>query len=183
MTTVRHETVHYTGEEMAAKEATEKAAKAKKQKTTLIICGVVLLIAVICCCGPSLVGTLSSDTPKARTPEEVIGPTPFPTLACLTVARIEQERGALTDLQKEQYDQSILGEVIKFHGQISEVNEDGSVFIDEGGFFTMVRLLGIPKDEAIALHKGHLISGMGTVVDVDTLLLLTIEVQVTSWNN
>lgn len=136
----------------------------------------------------ALVALLSSASaaPVAPAPTKIYVPsltTPLPVPSYLTVARIEQEREALTDLQQVQYDQSILGEVIQFHGQVTEVSEDGSVLIDEGGFFTIVTLLDIPADVTITWHKGHLVEGMGTVADVDTFLGLMIEIQVTSWNN
>jgi len=172
---------------MAAKEAADRVAKTKRRKYTLIIGGIVTLACIGSCLACLITGSSTPDKPTAPTrdtaPVEVVEPTPFPTPAYLTVDAIEQERRALTDIQKEQYDQDILGEVIQFRGQVLEVNENGSVLIDEGGFFAVVKLLGIPKDVAITLQKDQLIEGMGTVADVYTFLGLVLEIQVTSWNN
>lgn len=185
MTKVRHETVHYTAAEMAAKEAIERVAKAKRRKYTLIIGGVVTLACIGSCLACLFMGNSTPDklVGPTRAAVSTVEPTLFPTPAYLTVAAFEQERSALTDIQKEQYDQDILGKNIQFCGQVVDVYEDGSISIDEGGFFTTVKLLGIPKNVAITLQKGQLIEGMGTVADVDTLLILVLEIQVTSWNN
>ena len=58
MTTVRHETVHYTAEEMAIKEAVERAAKLRQQKTKLIVWGVILGLSVLSCFGCFLISAL-----------------------------------------------------------------------------------------------------------------------------
>ncbi len=189
MTTVRHETVHYTAAEMTAKIALEEMQKAKRRKRWFITLGRVLAVIVFSCLGCLFMSTLASEEVTTSTSSGApiagvrVAPTPFPTPAYLTVARIEQERKALTDIQKEQYDQDILGEVIQFKGQVIEVYEDGRVSIGGGGFFTVITLLGIPKDAAITLQKDQLIEGEGTVVGVDTFLLLTIEIQVTYWGS
>lgn len=130
---------------------------------------------------PALIPTEVNTTNEAAIP--VPTATLIPTPTYLTVATIEQERGALTDIQKGQYDQDVLGKVIQFHGQVTEVTETGHVLTDEGGLFTVVCLLGIPRDSAVTLAKGQTISGMGTVAEVATFLGLRIEIQVTSWNN
>lgn len=60
MTTVRHETVHYTAEEMAAKEAADTTAKVKKQKAQLIWCGIVTLAIAFSCVACLLMGALGN---------------------------------------------------------------------------------------------------------------------------
>lgn len=175
---------------MVIQHQVDKEQEAKEKTKRLVIVLVAVGVLIFGCIASCLVfGALAPDEPVASgptrvpTPEEIEGPTPFPAPTYLTVAHIEQERENLTDIQKEQYDQSILGETIQFHGQVIEVYEDGDVAIDDGGAFTSVRLLGIPKDVAITFNKGHLIEGMGTIADIDTFLILMIEIQVTSWNN
>ena len=175
------------------------------RKKVFRIVAVVLAVAIICCLASAAafvfmpIPTMETAATEASVPVPTSVPeaeasptptgipiptqTPVPAPVHLTVATFEQERSALTDIQKEQYDQDVLGEVIQFRGQVTEVSTDGGVYTDEGGLFTLVKLLGIPKDVAITLQKDQLIEGMGTVVDVDTFLILTIEIQVTSWNN
>ena len=152
-----------------------------------MVIGATLAVAVLSCLSSICMSTALPEAPavptRASAPGKVAEPTSFPTPAYLTVARIEQERKDLTDIQKEQYDQNVLGEVIQFKGRVLDVHEDGDVLLDEGGLFTLVRLLGIPKDAAITLQKDQLIEGMGTVAEVGSFLGLTIEIQVTSWNN
>lgn len=167
----------------------EKEAKEKTKRLviTLVAIGILIFGCIASCLAFVVLVPDVEPTPtravRVSTPVDVDEPTPFSTPAYLTVARIEQERKALTDIQKEQYDQGILGEVIQFRGQVVEVSEDGKVSIDEGAAFTSVQLSGIPRDVAMTFNKGHLIEGMGTVADVDTFLILMIEIQVTSWND
>lgn len=181
--------------EVVVGQQVDKEKEAKEKTKRLVITLVAIGILIFGCIASCLVfGVLAPDAPvvaptptrgrggEGGGPGEVVEPTPVPTPAYLTVARIEQERKALTDIQKEQYDQGILGEVIQFHGQVVEVSEDGKVSIDEGAAFTSVQLSGIPRDVVMTFTKGHLIEGMGTVADVDTFLILMIEIQVTSWN-
>ncbi len=187
MKTVRHETVHYTAEEMTAKVAADEAHAARKRKRQIIAISIVVSSIVLFCLGCMLLGAITSNEPAApalsstAVHEETVGPTPIPIPEHITIATIENERNALTDLQKELYDQALLGKTLQFQGQVQEVYEDGEVLIDEGGFFTVVRLLGIPYDTAATLQKGRLIKGVGTVVDVNTIIGLTVEVQVVSW--
>lgn len=49
MRTVRHETVHYTAEEMAAKKAAEAAVKTKEQKRILTLISMIGLVCVFAC--------------------------------------------------------------------------------------------------------------------------------------
>jgi len=230
MTTVRHETVHYTVEEMAAKVAAEKAAKAKKRKTTLTIVGIIAAVVIFGCSScllaprllprgsatstprgtvtptegyvPKMVTTEANATNKAAiiqptlpivtsTPEPEVIPTPIatliPTPTCLTPGEIGLYRDGLTDLQRAQYDQDILGEIIQFKGQVEEVAENGTVLLqDNSPGVDFIRLKNIPLDVAMSLEKGQYLEGAGTITDVSDVffgLLVRIEIQVMSWSN
>lgn len=173
--------------------------KAKRNKKLWTIVLLVLGASFFCCCGVILArqGASPDGTPAAIAPAEEVTvmptpsrtsvptavPTTIPTATPLwkTVADIERERAALTDLQRDAYDQAVLGEVIKFEGQVIEVHSDGDVQIDDGQRFgTVVILHGIPQEIAIGLDKDQLVSGMGLVVECSSFLGLHLEIEVTS---
>jgi hypothetical protein len=99
----------------------------------------------------------------------------------LTVEDIEKKRKELTDLQWEPYSKEIVGERIRFAGAVIEVYDDGRVQISEGkGLLTGCMLYEVPRDTAIMLTKDEFVQGEGTVREVDTLLGLTVRVNVSS---
>lgn len=179
-----------------------------KKRTLLIIGAVVAAVIVFSCIGCLILGaiTRSSPTYKATataqaiaeateaarptaTPRPTDTPTPpsppteapTPTPALLTCEDIEKKRKELTDLQWEAYRQEVVGERIRFAGEVVEVYDDGRVQIRDGkGLFTVCMLHEVPRDAAITLTKGQFVQGEGTVREVDTLLGLTVRVNVES---
>lgn len=170
---------------------------------TLVAATVLFALGVTfgCCLGGALVGGPASVAQEVTAPAPTLAPTteaPVPTSAptwsqedepavvapvIMTVEVLERERGKLTDLQKAQYDQEILGESITFDGKVSDVYENGRITINDGqGFFTLVTLVGLPQDVLLSINKGDFLQGMGTIIEVSDFLILSIELQVTSLN-
>ena len=230
MTTVRHETVHYTVEEMAAKIAAEETAKAKKRKTMLVIVGIIAAVIIFGCSScllaprllprgsvtstprgtvtptggyvPKMVTTMANATREASIvpivssvptttpqPNPTMPPTvtPVPTPSCLTPGDIEHQRNTLTDMQREAYEQEIVGATVCFRGQVSEVYPDGDITLDESSMnWNLARLQGVPYDVGITLHKDQFFEGTGTVTEVSNGFLglgMSIDIWVTSWGH
>jgi hypothetical protein len=138
---------------------------------------VALVLAALACGGsaPPAEPPPSASTEIAVTPAPVATPTP----AMLTVRGIEAKRKELTDLQWQTYAEEIVGEPIRFSGNVLEVREDGRVQISDGkGFLTVVILYGVPLDVAAGLNKDQAVEGEGTVREVDTTLTLAVWIDV-----
>lgn len=114
-------------------------------------------------------------------------PAPTSTPAPLTAGDIERHRNSLTNLQRDLYEQEVVGEIIWFKGQISEVLSNGDVLLDDSSMsWNLVRLQGIPLEVATALSKDQLFEGLGVVSEVSSGFLglgMSIDIWVTSWNN
>jgi len=108
-----------------------------------------------------------TEVPLTPTPYPAPTPTLLPTATFLTVGAIKDQREELTDLQRELYDQNIIGEVVRFAGRVSEVYEDGSISIDDGSDRSIVVTLhGVPYDTALGIQKNQLVRGTGTVTEL-----------------
>lgn len=116
------------------------------------------------------------------TPTEALVPTetPVPTPALLTCRDIKQEKKGKTDLQWEVYAREVIGEQIRFAGEVMEVYDDGRVQIDDCGLLTVCILYKIPLDTAMMLNKDQFVEGIGTVREVGTFLTLYVHINVES---
>ena len=133
----------------------------------LILCCTVLVLLLLCC--PSSASAPATPRPVAldATPD------------MLTYRDIELQKKGMTDLQWEAYAKELVGQEIRFDGKVLEVYEDGRVQIREGkGIVSICILHGIPQETAISLAKDQAVSGTGTVREVDTLIGLSVAIDV-----
>lgn len=110
-------------------------------------------------------------------------PTLTPTPSPLTCRDIEQSRDDLTDLQWDKYIRDMVGKRIQFSGKVLEVYDDRRVQISDDAcqkLFTVVTLYQIPYDNLLLINKDDYATGYGTIRSIDTVLGITIEINVTS---
>ena len=92
---------------------------------------------------------------------------------------IYQRRRAMTELQWENYTEFLVGQRIAYQGEIKEVYDDGRIKVDAcNGIIRDDHLIvhGIPLDVALALSKGQVVSGEGTIREVQVMVFLSIHV-------
>jgi len=165
-----------------------KKGKKKRLWIILAIIGGVIIISILCLIGLYLLGTSSEEETTDNNGEftDIIEITPTITVESsesLTVRDIEQNHNDLTDVQWEKYITEHLGEKITFRGEVVDVYDDHISITDdsEKNFFTTVHLYGIPYDTLITLTKDDNIIGEGVIRDIDDLLGLEININVTSF--
>lgn len=163
----------------------------------LIALGAVMLACVVCGAAGALMDMGSDVYGEKATPAAIgyvpdtAGPTdtlvpsdtPTPTLTptpdLLTCEDIERARSQMTDLQWQSYARDIVGERIRFAGNVIEVYEDGRVLIDDcSELLSTCSLYGIPLDVAAELNKGQFVQGEGTVREVHEFLGLHLSINV-----
>jgi len=125
-----------------------------------------------------------AQTPTPETPAPIVTtPTPVPTPYWLTIPQIEATRRDMTDLQWNEYQQSIQDSIVRFSGTVVNVRTYGTARVDVGqGLFVTVTLKGIPMDVARELNKGQSIEGEGYLT-IDTGLVLSYVIRVNSLEN
>jgi len=133
---------------------------------------------------PSATPVPSATPIPSMTPTSSLTPTPAPTKTptprVLAVREIEEAKKQMTALQWEVFAQGIVGEPIRFSGEVIEVYEDGRVQIDEGeDWFFYVILYRIPLETAVALDEDQFIRGVGVVRAIDELLGTHLRINVT----
>ena len=145
----------------------------------IVVVGAVLLILIspcLCCWGITAIGSVMPTPTPAPTWMPSDSENPWK-----TVAQIETEIEGLTDLQREAYEDELVGQTVRFEGSVTEVYGDGEVLIDDGtSLWTTVRLTGLSHDTAMSIQQGSLLSGEGVVTDVSQVFGLSLEIQVTS---
>lgn len=74
----------------------------------------------------------------------------------LTYRQIEDQFNALTDLQREQYLPTLVGQSVHWRGKVNNVESDGSLDLDVGqrGAFYNVALIGVPKELSLQYNRG-----------------------------
>lgn len=134
-----------------------------------------LAILLLACCPASA----PAQPPDVEGSPPATFPAASPTPDVLTVAAIEAEKKKLTDLQWETYRQELVGQLVRFGGEVIEVYDDGRVQIRDGkGILTVTILYEIPLDVAAALSKDQMVRGAGRVREVDTTLGLAVWIDV-----
>ena len=144
----------------------------------VVLGGIALLLIspCLCCWGVTAVGSIMPTSTPAPTwmPSDAENP-------WKTVAQIESEIEGLTDLQREAYEDELIGQTVRFEGPVIEVYENREVSINDGtSLWTTVRLIGLSNDVAMSIQQGSLLSGEGVVKDAYQVFGLTLEIQVTS---
>jgi hypothetical protein len=92
---------------------------------------------------------------------------------------INNKRKSMTELQWNEYTETLVGKRIKYVGSITEVYSDGRIQISacsglwSGGPFIVY---GTPLDIARNFSKGQIIQGEGTIKEVGTFILMYIHV-------
>jgi hypothetical protein len=82
---------------------------------------------------------------------------------------------SLTDLQKKAYITSVIGKIVRWDGQVLDVNSNGDVTINiPGTLLSVVYLQGVPLDIAQSINKDSHISFTGTIEQVIDFLGLHI---------
>ena len=99
-----------------------------------------------------------------------------------TCADIEHIRSTITDLQWEAFTQQVVGQRIRFAGNVIEVYDDGRVNIDDcKGFLNVCMLYEIPRDIALTINNDQFIQGEGTVREVSVFIGLNVWINVESF--
>jgi hypothetical protein len=164
-----------------------KNRKDRQIPTILLGCGGMIVFIVSGIIFVALVNSISKESPPQNsfvsitsspqlsatlgltlTPRPTITPRPTKIPGVLECRDIISTHEGMTDMQWEEYKQSIQGKQIYFSGVVSQVHDDGSVFMGEDCGITLYR---VPHDIAIALNKGQLLEGYGTIQNVSYFLL------------
>jgi hypothetical protein len=77
----------------------------------------------------------------------------------------------------------VIGEEIRFSGEVVEVYDDARVQIDFAStkkLMTRGILHGLSVDQALALQKNQVVKGVGTIREVGMFLGLSIDIDVTA---
>jgi hypothetical protein len=173
---------------MPSHQVLKPVAPVKSNQSKIWIIVVVLLIGIgilgLCCIFPMIGGILSGISQDSNEPSSVSTrqitvkpPTAIPTITAspLTMGEIEQNYKTLTDLQWEDYKKSLIGLRIHWVASVSEVSDDGTVYLEAGqGSFHSVFLEGVLGDTVKTLNKDQVIEFDATIRDVNTFLSLAI---------
>jgi len=113
--------------------------------------------------------TAPSSKPISYTPEPTYTPSP------LSVIDIENQQDQLTDIQWEEYKESLTGTRVQWKGRIREVEEDHDILLDAGNnWLTSICLKDLPYDFVINLNKDQVITFEGTISSISDFLGLYI---------
>lgn len=134
-----------------------------------------LMIFTVACICANGEGGAPADVPTKVLDPDVSTAVPLPPV---TLAEIEENHAAMTDLRWKDYRKEVTGRQIVFEGKVGEVFKSGKVAIEGGELLTTCMLFGIPLDVAKTLTKDNVIEGSGTVKDATTFLLLVVEINV-----
>ena len=160
--------------------------KTKKSTNPLLIVLALFVIGMITiCCILSIYSSISSDseTDSSNSNQESIAERiepsatviPTATLSPLTMSEIESSYSNLTDIQWDDYEQSLKGIRIHWTGTVNEVRPDGTIYLDVGqGSFRSVYLDGVPLDVGKTIDKGQVIEFEATIKNVSTFLGLSV---------
>lgn len=86
-------------------------------------------------------------------------PTPTSTASPTLYDELMANKDKMTDLQFEEYVNSLIGKRIHLEGEVRDVHNDGEILLDapNSGFFDYIYLQGVPKDIALTYDKGEII--------------------------
>lgn len=168
-------------------------APPKKGGTSWVLVAIIILVSVFgFCCLLNLIGSLASvagigtrvpSTVSVANKTPVGTNTPIPTNtpvgtntpSPLTMSDIELKYTSLTDIQWKDYAKSLIGIRIHWTAKVTEVTEDGTVYLDAGQeMFHSVYLYDVPIETVKTLTKGQVIEFEATIKDVTTFLGLSI---------
>jgi hypothetical protein len=101
------------------------------------------------------------------------GPLSTPTPMALSYEGFCSYYASLTDIQKADYEKTLVGKRVRWTGVVSEVRENGRIYFQSARdcTFFWVYLDGVPLDQARGLNKGQAIQFEAQVRDTGTGLL------------
>lgn len=116
----------------------------------LLLCVLVWLLA------PTPTPTTQTGAAIVLQPTEATG---------LTYRQIEDKFNALTDLQRESYLPTLVGQGVHWRGKVTNVESDGSLDLNVGqrGLFYNVAMTDVPKDIAVKLNREDAIEFQGVI--------------------
>jgi len=119
---------------------------------------------------------LPTNTPlPTSTPTPTSTPIPTATPAPLTYQDIERNYETMTDMQWDSYYSGIIGTRVRWRGKVTDVDEDGTIFLDVGQeLFHSCFLNGVPREVAATINKGDYIEFEATITDITTFLGLAV---------
>lgn len=122
------------------------------------------------------IAALPTNTPS---PTDTPLPTPMPiptaTLSPLTYRDIERNYENMTDMQWDNYYPGIIGTRVRWFGRVSEVTDDGTIFLDVGqALFRSCFLNGVPREVAMTINEDDYIEFEATIVNITMFLGLTV---------
>ena len=99
-------------------------------------------------------------------------PLPTPTLSSITVREIEENHDQLTDIQWDDYTNSLAGARVRWTVRVTEVEDDGTFFLNAGEMhlLTSVYLDGVSTETARTINKDQLIEVEASIEKVNTFL-------------
>lgn len=104
--------------------------------------------------------TGSSVSPSNSSPSQTpILPTPTSTASPTLYDELMANKDNMTDLQFEEYVNSLIGARIHLEGKVRDVHDDGEILLDapNSDFFDSIYLQGVPEDIAITYDKDEII--------------------------